>query len=457
MQAAALSATKQVQLSIKSQTFADNFVTWLQNHGRIIQQLELGTACPDEYPMVDLPWEHLSGLQSLDLSGIAVPAFYSVPAVVSSIESQGVKQYVQVAHGPVEMLAPMPALAAGAASQPSATLTLGLLPDLTQLQLSSCRLRGCRDIPGWISAQLAPVTRLQHLELHGLDDGSTNTWDTWSGKTYLPAAACSGLQTTLDQLTQLTHLHLALNYHTYVPGSLAVLSGLRQLQWLSLMNVGSELHPVKLEDIPQSLTYLDFSSCTVSCSAKPGGDFQLDALQQLSLCKSDFTGASPPAWAYAPNLRQVYACATYNTHSADAFAALTASSNLTSLELVRCSFPVGAVECMFTASRQLPWLPKLAINKEPEVTARIGEGAPLVLSHGDLANLTACSPNLRELSLIWADDEMISCSELKLLQRLTALTKLSVGGPAWDDATVEAVLAGMTGEALTYTCPMLCI
>jgi hypothetical protein len=432
MQAAALSATKQVQLSIKSHECAKSLGTWLQNHGRIIQQLGLGTACPDKYPMVDLPWEHLTGLQSLELSDIAVPAFYNVPAVVSSTESQGVKQYVDVADGPAELLAPMPALAAGAAAQPSATLTLGLLPNLTHLQLSSCSLHGCRDVPGWLSAQLEPLTQLQHLALNCLADSSTSFR---SDSVYLPEAACSGLQASVAQLTQLTHLHLALHYDTYVPGSLAVLSDLRQLQWLGLLNVGSELHPVKLEDMPQSLTRLDFSSCTISCSAKPGGDFQLDALQELSLSGSDFTEASPPAWAFAPSLQRVYACATYNTYSADAFAALTASSNLTSLELASCSFPVGAVECMFTASRQLPCLQKLAINEDPDWAwpASISDSAPLVLSPGDLANLTACSPNLRELSYVWADDD-ISCSELQLLQRLTALTKLSVGGSAgWHD------------------------
>jgi hypothetical protein len=111
---------------------------------------------------------------------------------------------------------------------------------------------------------------------------------------------------------------------------------------------------------------------------------------------------------------------------------------------------------MFTASRQLPRLQKLVINKDTdwEWPARIGESAPLLLSPGDLANLTACSPNLRKLSLVWAEDN-ISCSELQLLQRLTALTTLSVAGPVWDAGTVEAVLAGMTGEALTYNRPML--
>jgi hypothetical protein len=456
MQAAVLSATTQLQLSsITSQDSASAFLAWLQKHGsRVIQRLELATTRAS-YAKVDLPYARLRGLQSLALDGVAVSAFYNVQAVVSSLEAQEVTQYVQTADCPAKMLAPMPALAAGAEAQPSATLTLGLLQGLTHLQLRSCSLHGCRDKLGWLSAQLAPLTQLQDLDLGAFDDGSSGTS---SSSVYLPEAACSGLQTTLAQLTQLTHLQLALHYNTFVPGSLAVLSGLRQLQCLSLMNVGSALHPLQLEDIPPSLTHLVFCSCFISCPANPGGDFRLDALQELSLCSCYFTEASPPVWAFTRNLRQVYA-SVHNTYSADVFAALTASSNLSSLKVECSSFPAGAIQSVFTASRQLPWLQKMVINEESASRGWDGrmhsdDNAPIELDPGDLANLTACSPNLRELSFVWAGTN-ISCSELQLLQRLTALTSLDVGGPAWDDDTVEAVLAGMTGEALTYTCGML--
>jgi hypothetical protein len=231
-----------------------------------------------------------------------------------------------------------------------------------------------------------------------------------------------------------------------MPGSLAELQGMRQLQRLHLSLVGSKSHPMQLEDMPHSLTYLSFGDCTVSCPANTSGGFKLGALQELTVSFCKFTEGSLPAWAFTPRVHKVFIHSLQQTYSAAAWAALTASSKLESLELVSCSLPAGAAQRMFTAANHLPELHTVAIDMARPL-AEVFDA--LKLSPSNLANLAVGSPNLRKLSVVWADTN-ISRKELQLLQQLTGLTKLSVAGPAWDDDTVEAVLAGMSGE---HYCP----
>jgi hypothetical protein len=113
---------------------------------------------------------------------------------------------------------------------------------------------------------------------------------------------------------------------------------------------------------------------------------------------------------------------------------------------------------MFAAGRQLPHLQKLEIAPLNGHTPDDDGGpeypsidSPLLLGPGDLPQLVACCPGLRELSLLWPNTDTEAgypCNELLVLRQLTALTMLSVAGPAWNDDIVKAVLGRMSGEAL---------
>jgi hypothetical protein len=142
--------------------------------------------------------------------------------------------------------------------------------------------------------------------------------------------------------------------------------------------------------------------------------------------------------------------------AAASYAALTSSSQLTALQLTDCSIPYGAARHMFAAGRQLQQLQQLEINASygnhyqyalgTERTEEM-QSHSLVLGPGDLQRLISCCPRLKQLGLIWADeDARAATDDLRLLQQLTGLTGLTVGGAHVGNQAARHVLKRLTGE-----------
>jgi hypothetical protein len=241
-----------------------------------------------------------------------------------------------------------------------------------------------------------------------------------------------------------------------------------QLQHLTL-EMGSDQQPLQLGVLPGSVTYLNLANCTVSGSSS----LQLPLLQELELkvvkavntpewermlltravhlrklsitCRhaGDFAGA----WAALPQLQQlqdIYIFGLSSWPEAGHYAGLTASSQLTSLQLALRSLPAGAVQRMFSAERQLPLLQVLCVSSSSSFSSKWHVGP------GDVPSVVKCCPSLRSLcsesSSVLYPDSSVSQGELQQLLQLTELEALAVGGACWGDSAVQGVLAEMTGR-----------
>jgi hypothetical protein len=98
---------------------------------------------------------------------------------------------------------------------------------------------------------------------------------------------------------------------------------------------------------------------------------------------------------------------------AEAYSALTASSNLQHLDVSVCTLPAGSWQHIFPADRQLPHLTSLRINDvcEPAANAAVLKGD----------RVFSCCPGLRALRMarVWCSSELLaSLSKLSGLQDL---------------------------------------
>jgi hypothetical protein len=142
------------------------------------------------------------------------------------------------------------------------------------------------------------------------------------------------------------------------------------------------------------------------------------------------------------------------------YAALTASSNLTELQLCACGVADAAAEDMFVPWQRLPQLQQVAIgqaffaHRASTSNWHSPEGACCLALHkysinigpAGLQRLVDCAPALQQLETVLLSDD-VAAGELQALLQLTALTALSIGGAACDDSAAEHVLAKLTGEA----------
>jgi hypothetical protein len=281
-----------------------------------------------------------------------------------------------------------------------------------------------------------------------------------------------------------------------------VLNSLTQLSSVDLKNVGTSGQPLDLGTLPGSLIALNFVDCIVSysdtSSSASGYAVQLPLLQELEAymanshsnpqhvvlllrqasalstlifwgdCRSFLSRASG-VLSQLQSLQHIRLCTAvdglYDDQLADVdpeavqLAAVTSSSQLTSLDLTCRRVPAGTVQHMFPAGRQLQRLQDLSI----EFTAgwQLAPGAGWELEPGDISCIVAGCPNLRCLVRSAGIGEFvgvgrISTSELQQLRQLTALSTLSIGKPRWDTAAA-AVLADLTGGCMAVSCYMYSI
>jgi hypothetical protein len=164
--------------------------------------------------------------------------------------------------------------------------------------------------------------------------------------------------------------------------------------------------------------------------------------------------------AVLPELQQLRHLSLTNfqgeTAAAD-YAAVTASSHLTALQLCRCNVPPAAEQYLFPAGRLLPHLRKLDVSNCGFVTEIDSQGRVEWWEFETYAGriqpdcaesvsrFVACCPQLEELGgLVVAAG--VAAADLQPLLQLTALTSLSVSGVGWTDEVVEHILAKLIGE-----------
>jgi hypothetical protein len=184
--------------------------------------------------------------------------------------------------------------------------------------------------------------------------------------------------------------------------ALSAASHLSQLHHLQLMRIGNIPEPLKLQDLPSSLTYLSLMGCLVSAGDTLGSGRRLLAeLRQLQLEKMSYL--PPAALRLMPQLYGV-TCIESELHDgmrfyqrghlvcgshaeqlcstlpdlkhlqhielsgfchpleAAGYTALTAGTQLTALIMANWSPPPGAARHMFAPGRKLPGLQRLQIR-----------------------------------------------------------------------------------------------
>jgi hypothetical protein len=133
---------------------------------------------------------------------------------------------------------------------------------------------------------------------------------------------------------------------------------------------------------------------------------------------------------------------------ADLWAAATASSQLTALQLNSGSLGGAAAQRIAAGELQTQQL----LTMSDDYCNRILHtrdhfavyGCTRELAPGDPPRLVDSCPGLQHLSTVWASAD-VSTSELQPLLQLKAVTELRAAGDGWDDTAAEEVLAHMTG------------
>jgi hypothetical protein len=365
------------------------------------------------------------------------------------------------------------------ASSSNSPVTLRLpwqqLSHLTSLSLRGIVMEAadCSSSSSNIWRGLSQLPLLQQLHLESLRTPKDSSFDM--------AAYTAALGCALQQLVQLTELSLSTDIcKPRLEGAvLAGASNLSCLQSLKLKGVGSDECPVQFQYLPSSLTALHLTEAATSSapdgsSSSSDSTWQLPALKQLTMVESgvppsvlllrlqyfkcsDEPGGFRDLHAALPNLQRLQTLHLSwfgDGLAAEELASLTASSHLTSLELVSCCVPAGAARHMFGAGRLLPHLQQLNITDAelepngppgggPDVLERF-DGWSLLVEDGDVQRIVSSCPALQSLGTLRVAAGLPHAQLLPLLQ-LSALTELSVGGAGCTDAVAELVLANMKG------------
>jgi hypothetical protein len=222
-----------------------------------------------------------------------------------------------------------------------------------------------------------------------------------------------------------------------------------------------------------------------AASSSSGGSWQLPNLQELSLYDTDF--CDPAVFSCMPNITHLR-CAKHEwledvlpvlpqlpqlqklelhvvlgDAPAEDYAALTANTQLRSLDLRGCWMASTAAQHMLAAGRVLPHLTKLCIcthelwadEEEPGkmFPKRVPEGQmetqmSLVLGPADVAQLVRCCPMLQELRMLMLTAD-VTVDDLAPLLQLTVLRCLGIGGDGCSDSVAEQLLPKLSGERHT--------
>jgi hypothetical protein len=272
---------------------------------------------------------------------------------------------------------------------------------------------------------------------------------------------------------------------------LAGASNLSRLQSLKAIRIGGKGGPMQLQYLPSSLTALHLTG--VVARLAPDGSssdstWQLPALRKLTMVHCD---VPPPVLLRLPQLQYFsHSVERYSMNkmhralphlqqlqtlqltcfgagvSAEMFAAVAASSHLTSLVLVSCRMPARAARHMFGAGRLLPRLQQLNTTDDEIVPGAPPGGGPhaletledwsLLVEDGDAQRIVDSSPALQSLGTLRVAAGLPHAQLLPLVQ-LNALTELSIGGAGCTDAASELVLAKLEGGHSCSMCANSCM
>jgi hypothetical protein len=336
-----------------------------------------------------------------------------------------------------------------------------------------------------LCSQLRLLTQLRSLQLHGVQAAAASYWE-GRHNTDVSSTDSEAFGAVLAQLTELTCLQLgALHVSS---AALAAATRLRQLHRLELAGFEDYKQPLLLELLPSGITHMSLSTCFISCEDL--ASCQLSDLRHLTLdfgCGGAFCTPAlacmpalehldvEAAWDDSVSLQQLLAALPQLMRLqhleldgpwdwldvAASCNALVSSSQLTSLVLWHTrQLPLGFLGSIVRSAQQLQ---RLTISCKSYVIesldahdwadqehSKIVQQNCISVSADDLALLGSCCSALQELSILWAGDA-VSSSDLQQLLQLTRLTKLGVGGNAWDDGAAAAVLAHITSELLRST------
>jgi hypothetical protein len=401
-------ATQEVQLMpVKlTQQQADAVVAWLSKQSsRALNKLCLGSRHRPEQPIaLSLPWQRLGQLTSLMLWNVIVP--------LADCSSSG----------------------------------------------SSSNVCG-----------LGQLSLLRRLELEWLREPKYSS--------FTAAAYTASLGEALGQLVQLTELSLSGDGGGWLSGAvLGRASSLSQLQCLKLVDVGSSHCPVRFADLPCGLTALHLScvGTAITFDSSSSSSWQLPLLRQLKVQDCEVPAAALQRmpqlqhfWCENDLLSDFHGIAAGLQHlqqlqtlklawfgqdmQAAEFAGLTASSHLTSLELLTCGVDEGAARHMFRQGQLMPQLQRFLIagcdsdwgGDARDALEEFSDWSVL-LQDGDADRIVTSCPALQSLGTL-AIAEGLPQSQLLPLLQLTALTELGIGGDGCTDAVAEQLLAKMTG------------
>lgn len=155
-------------------------------------------------------------------------------------------------------------------------------------------------------------------------------------------------------------------------------------------------------------------------------------LTQLHLLWVQLLGAGAPALlsslAHLQDLQDLQLCQLYCEWppASPAYAALTASSRLQSLQLLHCDLPAGVWQHVFWAGQQLPALWNLGVDWKPyDEQGHIQHPAAAMCS-ADIEHMVNASPNLQDL-MVQVDER----AALRTLRQLPAGTDKCVGDRRW--------------------------
>uniref|UniRef100_A0A383VWV9 Uncharacterized protein n=1 Tax=Tetradesmus obliquus TaxID=3088 RepID=A0A383VWV9_TETOB len=357
--------------------------------------------------------------------------------------------------------------------------------------LTSLRLPNCAAMQfGFGLSQLTALSALQQLVLLDIMVGDGSEQQAADGDT---GAFSAELGSTLGQLVQLTNLVLSLQrsqgHGVRLDGAVCTAaSRLSRLQSLCLDAVGTQELPLRLQQLPQSLTMLSLRSgvtssqelggrSITSSSSSIDGSFHVPALQELSIRSTVF---DPAALLHMPQLQDLdvaAGCTNIPMHdmlavlpglpkpqklslhelsgvaAAEQYAGLTACSHLEELKVIDCRVAGTAAQHMFRASRPLPALHHICVassteasrmyGRPPSVSGQIrlllgprdvqrfvdsctlGEQAPALMA-GDGGRAHAGRGRLRSLRISAAP--RFTCKGLLHLTRLEQLSEIIVDG-----------------------------
>lgn len=304
-----------------------------------------------------------------------------------------------------------------------------------------------RELSAAVSALLQHLTHLERLKLESINlDNSA--FRHLSGLQRLQCAEIniSGRYFSLDALaglpSSLTSLFIRSGgSRSRFPKRLLQLTNLR-----SLFLADTLFYPAVLSSMVQ-LRDVDIQECRML----PDAGQPMTAAEREAAATADLLAAVGQL-SQLQDLSVMRSCSTQGV-PARAFAALTASSQLTSLSIIcedELPLVAGAVQHMFPADRQMPALQSLYLRADvidQHDLSYADEPDTWCVSTSDLSSITRSCPALQELGLCC----VLQPGDVSALLELPAqLSSLHVGGGAFDDAAVAVVTQSSALQRLSW-------